>query len=93
MKSTNERLDKLSTEMTELTKSLEHTQDQLDNELKTIKTDIKNLDSTVKEIEQKIEEYPNINKKLIELGDWSRKSDIRIDGIVQTPNETWKECD
>ena len=93
MKSTNERLDKLSTEMAELTKSLEHTQDQLDDELKTIKTDIIDLDSAVKEIEQKIEEYPNINKKLIELGDWSRKSDIRIDGIVQTPNETWKECD
>ena len=42
--------------MAELTKSLEHTQDQLDNELKTVKTDIKNLDSAVKEFEQKIEE-------------------------------------
>ena len=36
MKSTNERLEKLSTEMAELTKSLEHTQDQLDDQLKTI---------------------------------------------------------
>ena len=54
MKSTNERLVTLSTEMTELTKSLEHTQDQLDNKLKTIETDIKNLDNTVKEIEQKL---------------------------------------
>ena len=48
MKSTNKQLDKLSTEMAELTKSLEHTQDQLDEELKTIKTDIKHLDNTVK---------------------------------------------
>ena len=48
MKSTNKQLDKLSTEMAELTKSLEHTQDQLDDELKTIKTDIKHLDNTVK---------------------------------------------
>ena len=39
--------------MAELTKSLEHTQDQLDDELKTIKIDIKNLDSAVKEIEKK----------------------------------------
>ena len=53
MKTTNEQLDKLSTEMAELTKSLERTQDQLDDELKTIKTDIKNLDSAVKEIEKK----------------------------------------
>ena len=54
MKSTNERLDKLSTEMAELTTILEHTQDQLEDEMKTIKADIKNLDSAVKEIEQKI---------------------------------------
>ena len=53
MKTTNEQLDKLSTEMAELTKSLEHTQDQLNDELKTIKIDIKNLDSAVKEIEKK----------------------------------------
>ena len=59
MKSTNERLGKLSIEMAALTKSLEHAQDQLDDELKT---DIKNLDSAVKVIEQKFEEYPNINK-------------------------------
>ena len=31
MKSTDERLDKLSTEMEELTKRLEHTHDQLDH--------------------------------------------------------------
>ena len=48
MKSTNERLHKLFTEMTELTKSLEHTQDQLDDKLKTIKIDIENLGSAVK---------------------------------------------
>ena len=96
MKSTNERLDKLSTEMTELTKSLKHSQDQLDDELKTdidIKTDIKNLDSAIKEIEQKIEECPNINKKLIELEDRSQRNNIPIDGIVETPNETWDECE
>ena len=50
MESANKWLDKLSTEMTESTKSLEHTQDQLDDELKTIKTDIKDSDSSVKEI-------------------------------------------
>ena len=70
--------------MTELTKSLEHTQDQLDDKLKTIKTDIKNLDR---------EEYPSINKKLVELEDRSRRNNIRIDGIVEMPNETWEECE
>ena len=40
IRSTNERLDK-STEMAELTKSLEHTQDQLGDKLKTIKLTLK----------------------------------------------------
>ena len=53
MKSTNERLYDLSIEMAKLTKSLEYTQDQLDHELNTIKTDTKNLDSAVKEFEKK----------------------------------------
>ena len=66
VKSTNERSDKLSAKMAELTKILDHTQDQLDDELKIVKTDIKNLDTAVKEIEQKIEEYPDVNKKVIE---------------------------
>ena len=34
--------------MTESTKSLEHNQDELDEELKTTKTDTKDLDSAVK---------------------------------------------
>ena len=42
--------------LTELNKSLEYTQDQLDNELKIFKTGTKKLGSAVKEIEQKIEE-------------------------------------
>ena len=62
------KLDKLSTEIAELTKSLEHTQDKSDDELKAIKTDTKNLDSAVKEIEQKIEEFPDINKKNSRIG-------------------------
>ena len=63
--------------MTESTKSLEHDQDELDEELKTTKTDTKDLDSAVKEIEQNIENYPNINKKLIQLKDRSSGDNIR----------------
>ena len=74
--------------MAELTKSLEHTQDRLNDKLKTIKTETKNLNSAVKEIEQKLQEYPNINKKLIELDGRSRRNNTRTDGIVETPNET-----
>ena len=57
MKSTNERLDKLSTEMAQDPRSIlmENTQDQLDDKLKTIETDIKNSGSRVKELSKKLE--------------------------------------
>ena len=80
MKSTNERLRKLSTEMAGLNKSLEHTRDQLDDKQK-------DLDNAVQETAQKIEEYPTTNKMLIELEDSSRRNNIRIGGIVETPYE------
>ena len=34
---------------------------------------------------------PNINKKLIKLEDRSKRNNIHIDGIVETPNKTWEE--
>ena len=37
MKATNERLDKIATEMGELSKSLEFTQSQIDEELENVK--------------------------------------------------------
>ena len=78
--------------LTELTKSLEYTQDQLDNELKIFKTGTKNLGSAVKEIEQKIEEYPNIKNSLIEHEHRSRRNNIYIHGIVEASSKTWEEC-
>ena len=46
---TNERLDKISKEMTELTKGLEFTQGQLEGEIDNIKRNIKYLETSIKE--------------------------------------------
>ena len=43
LQNTNERLDKISKEMTELTKSFKFTQDQLEGEINNIKESIKKL--------------------------------------------------
>ena len=42
LKNTNDRLDKISEEMTKLTKSLEFTQDQLGGEINNIKENMEN---------------------------------------------------
>ena len=46
---TNERLDKISKEMTELTKGLEFTQGQLEGEIDNIKRNIKYLETSIKD--------------------------------------------
>ena len=35
----------------------------------------------------------DIRNKLTELEDWSRRNNIRIDGIAEEPEKTWEQCD
>ena len=51
LQTTNERLDKIATEMGELSKSLEFMQSQLDGELGSVKKDITKLKNQIKSIE------------------------------------------
>ena len=51
LQNTNDRLNKISKEMIELTKSLEFTQDQLDGETNNIKENIKHLETSIRGIE------------------------------------------
>ena len=59
LQNTNDHLDKISKEMTELTKSLEFTQDQLEGEINNIKENIKHLESRIKGIEDDLLD-PNV---------------------------------
>ena len=34
-----------------------------------------------------------VTEKLIELEDWSRRNSLRINGVEETPNETWDVCE
>ena len=52
LKATNERLDKIATEMGELSKSLEFTQSQIDEELGNVKKGITKLENNIKSIEK-----------------------------------------
>ena len=66
---TNECLDKISSEMAELTRSLEHIQNQSDNELKAVKSNINQLNDYVKELEVYISHHQQLEEKLVELED------------------------
>ena len=93
LQATNERLDKIATEMGELSKSLEFTQSQLDEELGNVKKDITKLENNIKSIEKDLLDPDDVSAKLVELEDRPRRNNLRIDGLRETPNETWKTCE
>ena len=90
---TTERLEKLSSEIVDLTTSLEFTQKKIDEELFQVKKEIKNLKTEVKAIEDDLLNTDEVSAKLIELEDRSRRNNFRIDGINEEPNETWEACE
>ena len=93
IKNTNARLDKISEDVTDLKQSLEFTQDKIKEEMIKVKSDIKNLERNVKVIEDDLLDPDYVSSKLIELEDRSRRNNLRVDGIMQEPNETWEECE
>ena len=90
---TNERLDKISQEVVEITKSLEFTQEELHDGLANVKNDIKKVQTDLREIEDDLLDPTFVMEKLTELEDRSRRNNVRIDGIPETPNETWENCE
>ena len=72
LQNTNDCLDKISKEMTELTKRLEFTQDQLEGEISNVMENIKHLEISTKGIEDDLLDPNDVSSKLIELEDRSR---------------------
>ena len=91
-KVTNERLEKLSEEVSKIKENLEFTQKQLEDETKAIKKDIETLKKSLNEIEKDLLDPEDITNKLIELEDRLRRNNPRIDGIVETNNDSWEIC-
>ena len=89
LENTNNQLDRISQEVFEITKSLEFTQSQLDEELTKIKNDIGKLEAGIRELDEDLLDPDFVTEKLIELEDRSRQNNLRINGVEETPNERW----
>ena len=91
MKLTSNRLDNTSAEVIKITKSLEFTQNKLDEGLKSVKRDITKIKSEMKESTEDLGDLNLVSDKLIKLQNRSRMNNLRIGGITEKPNETWEE--
>ena len=71
LQNTNERLDKISNEVLEITKSSDLTQGKLDEELAIVKNDISKIKSDMQVLEDDLLDPNEVSKKLLELEDRS----------------------
>lgn len=87
------RLRQLEVRNAELIHSLEFTQQELDtlkNENKTLKEEITHLKEERDkqgELEVKLN---NLNRRIDYQEDYSRRNNLRFDGLPEQPNETWE---
>ena len=90
---TNELLERLSGEVSDIKESLEFTQKQLEDETKVIKKDIEILQKNLNQIEKDLLDPEDIKNKSIDLEDRSRRNNFRIDDIKETNNDSWENCE
>ena len=93
VKHTNERLDQLSSDINNLKENLEFTEQDIDNKLVKVENELKDLKTDVKAIENDLLNADKVSDKLAELEDWSHRNNLRIDGIEESPDETWETCE
>ena len=82
IKKSQEQIKELKKEVTDLKCSVEHTD-----------ADLNDLSDRVDEIYDYQVDPESVTNKLIDLEDRSRRNKLRIDGISESRNESWEECE
>ena len=77
-----EQIKELKKEVTDLKSSVEHRD-----------ADLNDLSDRVDEIYDYQLDPEDVTNKLFDLKDRSRRNNLRIDGIPESRNETWEECE
>ena len=93
-------IGKLREEINDLKKSIEFTENVLEEKVAKVEQNVCNLQEKFKKVKEDvtymndyIENEENIHNKLVELEDCSRRNNIRIDGIKGHNEERWEECE
>ena len=97
---TNQRLDNLSKEIADPKESLEFPQEETEVKFRTLNEKISTMEQNLFSLKKDIDIIQttkpswaiDIENKLVDLEDRSRRNNLRINGIKEGKNETWEEC-
>ncbi|KAK3890813.1 hypothetical protein Pcinc_005258 [Petrolisthes cinctipes] len=94
MKDLSSRIRQVESSNTELIRSLQYTQ----KEVEDLRADKKTLIEEVTTLKKELYKKSEVEDKFIQLQsridyqkDYSRRNNLRFDGLDETPNETWEE--
>ena len=89
-------IKKVQNDKNELKASLEHTEIVIEEKVAKAEKKVEKLQEQINDLfdyQADFERLELTERKIVELEDRSRRTNLRTDGISEIENETWDECE
>ena len=90
---TMKKIKNVKSEVNELKKSIEFTAEVLEEKVQNMQGKVSSLEEKVEEIYCYQIDPDEVEKKLTDLEDHSRRNNLQIDGVAEENGESWDDCE
>ena len=90
---TMKEIKNIKSEMNELKKNIEFTEEVLEEKVQTMHRKVSSLEEKVEEIYDYQIDPDEVEKELTDLEDCSRRNNLWIDGVEEENSESWDDCE
>ena len=90
---TKQQTEEVKKEQLDLRKSIEFTENQLEEKANNAKNKLVDIEQRIEEIYYYQIDLDHVKQKLIDLDDRSRRNNLRVDRILETLEDTWEDCE
>ena len=90
---TMKEIKNIKCEMNELKKSVEFTEEVLEEKVQQMQRKVSSLEEKANEIQDYQIDRDEVEKKFTDLEDRSRRNNLQIDGVAEENRETWDDCE
>ena len=86
-------IENIKSEVNELKKSIKFTEEVLKEKVQNMRRDVRSLEQNVEEIYDYEIDPGEVEEKLTDLEDRSRRNNLRIDGVTEEKGQIWGDCE